>query len=102
MENFLTIIFALLSVAGVFVSYFFSVKAKVYAATEDAVNNAEQDDKSAEEKMAFAVEQIYSIIPAVAKPFFSKKLIQEIVQRAFDKIEEYAKKQAKKKASEDK
>lgn len=96
MENFLTIIFAVLAVLGYILSYYFSVKAKIYAATEDAVNNAEQDDKEAAEKLEFAVNQIYDIIPAVAKPFFSKKLIEKIVQKAFDKIEEYAKKQKRK------
>lgn len=96
MNTILTIIFAILAVLGVFLSYYFHVKAKVYAETENAVNNAEQDDKTAAEKMAFAVDQIYSIVPVALKPLFSKKLIEKIVQKAFDKIEEYAKKQKKK------
>ncbi len=95
MENYLTIIFAILAAAGVFLSYYFQVKAKIYSETENAVNNAEQDDKAAAEKMALAVNHIYSIIPAVAKPFFSRKVVEKIVQKAFDKIEEYAKKQKK-------
>lgn len=96
MEYVFTIIFAVLAVAGVFLSYYFHVKAKIYAETESAVNNAEQDDKTAAEKMELAVSQIYSIVPAVLKPFFSKNVIEGIVQAAFDKIEEYAEKQVKK------
>ena len=93
----LTIIFAVLAVISTFASYFLQVKAKVYSKTESAVNDAEQEDKTAEEKMAFAVEQIYSIIPTLAKPIFTRKVIEKIVQKAFDKIEEYAKKQVNKK-----
>lgn len=92
----LTIIFALLAVLGLCLSYYFHVKAKIYAATENAVNNAEQDDKTAAEKMSLAVEQLYSIVPTALKPFITRKVLEKIVQAAFDKIEEYAKKQAKK------
>ena len=35
--NVLTIVFAILAVFGYFLSYFFSVKARIYSATEDAV-----------------------------------------------------------------
>ena len=97
MENYLTIIFAILAAAGVFVSYYFSVKANIYAETENAVNNAEQDGKVAAEKMALAVDHIYSVVPAALKPAFTRKTIEKIVQKAFDKIEEYAKKQGSKK-----
>ena len=93
MEYTMTIIFAALAVAGCFFSYYFHVKAKVYAETENAVNEAEQDDKTAEEKMAFAVNQIYAVVPATLKPLFTRKVIERIIQKAFDKIEEYAQKQ---------
>lgn len=96
-----TIIMTVLSIIGVFLSYYFSVKAKIYSATEDAVNKAEQDNKTATEKMEYAVEQIYSLVPAILKPFFSKKVIRVIVQKAFDKIEEYAQKQVDKDRKDD-
>ncbi len=94
--NILTVIFAILAVAGIFLSYYFHVKAKIYSETENAVNNAEQDDKVAAEKMTLAVDQIYGIVPTVLKPLFTRKVIEKIVQKAFDRIEEYAKKQKKK------
>lgn len=93
----LTIILAVLTVLTCFLSYYLHVKAKVYAETENAVNTAEQDDKTAAEKMALAVDQIYGIIPVALKPFFTRKIIEKIVQKAFDKIEEYATKQVNKK-----
>lgn len=95
MENILTIVFAVLAAVGSCLTYYFHVKAKVYAETENAVNDAEQDDKTAAEKMQFAVDHIYSVIPAVLKPFFTRKVVERIIQKAFDKIEEYAKKQKK-------
>ena len=98
--NVLTIVFAILAVFGYFLSYFFSVKARIYSATEDAVNNAEQEDKESTEKLEFAVNQIYELVPTVAKPFFTKNLIRKIVQKAFDKIEAYAQKQLKRKDDE--
>ncbi len=93
----LNALLTLIVVALILLSYYFYIKAKIHAATEDAVNNAEQDDKTAKEKMSLAVEQIYSIVPLAFKPFLTKKKIEAVIQRAFDKIEEYAKKQAEKK-----
>ena len=91
------VVLALLSVFFICLSYYFYIRAKINAATEDAVNNAEQDDKTEAEKMSLAVDQIYGIVPIVLKPFITRKVIQAIIQKAFDNIEAYAKKQVKKK-----
>lgn len=95
-ETILNVVFALLAVFFICLSYYFYIRAKINAATEDAVNNAEQDDKTATEKMSLAVDQIYSIVPIAFKPFITKKTIQAIVQKAFDSIKAYAEKQKKK------
>lgn len=95
-ETIFNVVFALLAVFFICLSYYFYIRAKINAATEDAVNNAEQDDKTATEKMSLAVDQIYSIVPIAFKPFITKKTIQAIVQKAFDSIEAYAEKQKKK------
>ena len=95
-ETILNVIFVLLALFFTCLSYYFYIRAKINAATEDAVNNAEQDDKTAQEKMSFAVNQIYEIVPIAFKPFITKKRIQAIVQKAFDSIEAYAEKQKKK------
>ena len=96
-----TIIITVLAIIGYFLSYYFSVVAKIYKATESAVNNAEQEDKTASEKMELAVNYIYDIIPAVVKPFITKSVLEKIVQAAFDKIEEYAKKQVEARKNKD-
>ena len=57
-ETILNVVFALLAVFFICLSYYFYIRAKINAATEDAVNNAEQDDKTATEKMTLAVDQI--------------------------------------------
>lgn len=95
-EKIFNVVFVLLAVFFICLSYYFYIRAKINAATEDAVNNAEQDDKTATEKMSLAVDQIYSIVPIAFKPFITKKAIQAIVQKAFDSIEAYAEKQKKK------
>ena len=100
-QTIITIIMTVLSIVGVFLSYYFNIKAKIHAATAGAVDDAEQNDKTATEKMDYAVSQIYSLVPTVLKPFFTKKVIQSIVQKAFDKIEEYAQKQVDKDRKDD-
>ena len=52
-ETILNVVFALLAVFFICLSYYFYIRAKINAATEDAVNNAEQDDKTATEKMTY-------------------------------------------------
>ncbi len=96
MGNVITVILAILAILGYFLSYYFYVKEKIYKATENAVNTAEQDDKTATEKMELAVGQIYALVPVPLKPFLTKKVIEKIVQKAFDEIEEYAQKQVEK------
>lgn len=92
----LTIAGGLLSLAATFLSYYYSIKESIRNAAESAINSVENLDKIGEEKMAIAVEQVYGLIPAVAKPFFSKSTIQVMIQLVFDQMEEYAKKQVNK------
>lgn len=92
----LTIAGGLLALVATFISYYYSIKKSIRDAAEGAINAAEDLDKIGEEKMAIAVEQVYGLIPAVAKPFFSKPTIQVMIQLVFDQMEEYAKKQANK------
>ena len=93
----INIVLAVLSVAATFVGYYFYIRGKAYKAAQDAVDQAEQDDKTGEEKLAAAVEQVYALIPAVLKPIISREIVKGIVQAAFEKIESYAKKQVAKK-----
>ena len=86
----------LLSLAATLLSYYLSIKNIIRNAAEQAINAAEEMDKIGEEKMAIAVEQVYALVPEVAKPFFPKATIQVMVQLVFDQMEEYALKQVNK------
>lgn len=92
----LTIAGGLIALAATLLSYYYSIKDSIRNAAEGAINSAENLDKIGEEKMAIAVEQVYELIPSVAKPFFPKSTIQSIIQIVFDQMEEYAQKQMNK------
>ena len=92
----LTIAGGLVALAATFLSYYHSIKESIRNSAQGAINAAENLDKIGEKKMAIAVEQVYELIPAVAKPFFPKPTIQIMIQLVFDQMEEYAKKQANK------
>lgn len=100
MNEVYAILFSIFAIAGYFFAYYFHIKAEIYSETEKAVDKAEQSDKSASEKMDIAVEHIYTLVPASLKGLFPKKLIKRIVQRAFDSIENYARKQVEKRKGE--
>ena len=87
---------ALLLLVVVCVAFYFYILGKVYKQGADAINDAEQDDKEGKEKLELAVSRIYDAIPAVLRPIITRTVITGIVQMLFDKIEAYARKQAKK------
>lgn len=98
-SNILTIVFAIITVIISVISYYLYIRKKITEAATGAVNNAEDLPTDGEAKKTAAVDAIYSIIPVIVKPLFSKVFIAQIVQAAFDKIEAYAKKQIAKKTS---
>ena len=95
-ELILSIVSCLFTLAAIVISYYLAIRKKIEQEALNAINKAEGTDKIGEEKMQDAVEIVYDIIPAVAKPFISKKLIETIIQSVFDKVEEYARKQVNK------
>lgn len=90
-----SIIFGVVSLLLSFIGYYFYIKSEVYRKTEDAVNNAEAEGTVGKEKLKAATEQLYAVVPALLKPFFSREQVEHAVQTAFEKIEEYAKRQKK-------
>lgn len=95
-ELILSIVSCLFTLVAIVISYYLAIRKKIEQEALNAINKAEDTDKIGEEKMQDAVEIVYDIIPAVAKPFISKKLIETIIQDVFDKVEEYARKQVNK------
>ncbi len=100
MDNVLTIISILLTLAAVCVSYYLYIKKVIERKSLDAINNAENTDKEGKEKLADAVEEVYSVLPVVVKPFISRAVVETIIQTIFDKVEEYAQKQVNKEKEE--
>lgn len=98
-EKIFTVIFAILSIAGGCIGYYFYIKNKIAAAVNGSINDAENLEENGESKKAEVVAQLQTLIPSILKPFITKQTLNILVQKAFDKIEEYAKKQIKKKAS---
>ena len=92
-ELILSIVSCLFTLVAIVISYYFAIRKKIEQEALNAINKAEDTDKLGKEKMQDAVEIVYDIIPAVAKPFISKKLVETIIQSVFDKVEEYARKQ---------
>ncbi len=101
LEAIISIALTVFSIIVTFVSYYFYIRGKLHKAAAGAITNAEQDDKTGEEKLELAVEQVYSLIPISLKPFIHKKSVRKIVQAAFDKIEDYAQKQVEKAKKKD-
>lgn len=97
MEYVLTIIAILCTLVAISICYYQSVKKKIEEEALDAINKAEDTDKTGEEKMREAVATVYGMIPIIAKPFINEKVIEAIIQSIFNKVEEYAKKQVEKK-----
>ena len=92
----LNIVLVVLGVVITFVTYYFKVKNKLQDAVNGSINDAEQEGVSGEDKMNQVVNDLYSLVPIAYKGIFNKEFIQKLVQKAFDKIEEYANKQNKK------
>ncbi|MBQ5930380.1 MAG: hypothetical protein IIX02_06270 [Clostridia bacterium] len=95
-ETIVNIVLAVLSVAFAFLSYYFEIKNKLIESVNGEISNAEDTDKKNKEKMAFVVEKLKAIVPKPMRFLFTDKALEKIAQTAFDKIEEYAKKQKKK------
>ena len=51
--------------------------------------------------MALAISEVKKLIPAPARLFFTDNVLETIIQKAFDGIEAYAEKQAKKAQNSD-
>ena len=95
LEAILLTISSLVSAGAVCLGYYIDIKKKLETGAVDAINKAEQTDYHGAEKMQYAVDIVYNIVPKVLKPLFSKTIIEVIIQGVFDKMEEYAIQQVK-------
>ena len=95
LEEILLIISSLVSVVAICLGYYRYIRKKLETGAVDAINKAELTGYPGAEKMQYAVSAVYHIVPAALKPFFTKELIEVIIQGVFDKMEEYARQQLK-------
>ena len=78
-------------------SLYVGSKKKISDTVAGFINDAEAEFKdstqSGGEKFEWVITKIYSIIPTALKPFITRELISTVVQKTFDIMESYAKKQ---------
>jgi hypothetical protein len=92
----INIVLVVLGIIITLLTYYFKIKAKLESSVSGSINDAEIAGVDGKEKMKRVVDDLYSLVPLPYKMIFTKDFIEKLVQKAFDKIEEYAKKQTKK------
>lgn len=95
-EIIINIVLGILSAVLAGVTFYFDTKNKIQAKVNGEINAAEDIAKLGEEKLAYVVSQLKAIVPKALRFIFTDKVIGSIVQKAFDKIEDYAQKQVDK------
>ena len=95
----LSIVMTVLTVISTVVGYYFNIKQKLLDAVNGKIDEAEIDELDGEQKMEYVVSELYKLVPATYRGIFNKSFIKKLVQKAFDKIENYAEKQVNKKTS---
>ena len=94
------IIMTVLAVLFGGLSLYLKANKKVDEAVAGFIDEAEEKYRDATKvegvKFNYVVDKIYSIIPNTLKPFITRKLVKSVIQKTFDIMESYAKKQADK------
>lgn len=85
----------ILALIATFISYFCHVKSKLINSVPGTIDDVEIDGKVGKEKFDEAVNIIMERIPAILKPFIKRTYVEMLVQKTFDKIKDFAKKQNK-------
>lgn len=99
-EIILNILIAIGSITLAGIAFYLDTKKKIQEQVNGEIDAAEDTDKKDKEKMAYVVDNIYNnLVPRILRPILNKKAIEKIVQAAFDKIEDYARKQIAKKSN---
>ena len=92
-EIIITIIMTVLAIAGAIAAYYIHIRKKIEDVALDAINEVENMDAVGQQKFEQAVNIVMGVIPAVAKPFIPKSVVETVIQKIFDKVAEFAKKQ---------
>ena len=92
----LNIVLIVLTIISTFIGYYFKIKEKILKEINGMINDAEDGTTIGSDKMQSVVNNLYKLVPAPYKGILNKNVLEKMVQMAFDKIEEYAKKQLNK------
>ena len=92
----LNIVLIVLTIISTFIGYYFKIKEKILKEINGMINDAEDGTTIGSDKMQSVVDNLYKLVPAAYKGILNKNVLEKMVQMAFDKIEEYAKKQLNK------
>ncbi|MCL2797497.1 MAG: hypothetical protein FWD58_05545 [Firmicutes bacterium] len=91
------IVLGVASLAGTFVSHYFYIREQLHKSVGGVIDSAESIFTEGKEKFDFAVERLMTLVPMLFRPFIRRAWVECLVQFAFNKIENYAKKQIDKK-----
>ena len=92
----LNIVLIVLTIISTFIGYYFKIKEKILKEINGMINDAEDGTTIGSDKMQSVVDNLYKLVQAPYKGILNKNVLEKMVQMAFDKIEEYAKKQLNK------
>ena len=96
LNEILNIVLIVLTIISTFIGYYFKIKEKILKEINGMINDAEDGTTIGSDKMQSVVDNLYKLVPAPYKGILKKNVLEKMVQMAFDKIEEYAKKQLNK------
>ena len=96
LNEILNIVLIVLTIISTFIGYYFKIKEKILKEINGMINDAEDGTTIGSDKMQSVVDNLYKLVPAPYKGILNKNVLEKMVQMAFDKIEEYAKKQLNK------
>ena len=83
---------ALFTLGAASIYYQTNTKISCYVAKliDEAEHVYEDVSKSGGEKFEWVVTALYSMVPAVLKPFITRQVLENLVQSTFDAMEQYA------------
>lgn len=83
----------LIVIFGYFVSYL-KTKNNLLDEAKNAVNYAEKEYEdtmnAGSEKMSWAIDYLYGLVPTIIKPLITKDVLQSIIQTVFDGMKMFA------------
>lgn len=97
LNEILNITLIVLTLLSTLVGYYYKIKENILKEINGLINNAEDGESIGADKMNQVVDNLYKLVPVAYRGILNRNVLEKMVQMAFDKIEEYAKKQVNKK-----